>query len=476
MRPPQQPEPEVLSDSTLAPIADLGVERNAAFGAYVEKNQQFSQDLLIQIRDINESAATLVNSHSEALTDLGQLRVEHARVNSLLEDEAVSRRKFETMATQLGAENRDIYTQLIQNRSDLEAKTSDLVQMRTLYESEAERYQSADARLRSAEGELGEQVSLLEQVQADLWLMQNELDARSSELLNTREALDQERDARTLEAQTASNQIDSLSRENGALVSANTQLRTDLEESRTLVANQTSALETLKLEVAEHGPRFRKTREELDALRSDSALEISQLSTRLEAITSKSSLLERLLETAHTRNTAVEEELQTARNESRRAKTDVANANARSNRLNEALEKLRVTSAQSEAARRTLALQLDDAVTKLNNGVNVQAALERDLDVVRREQGVRTEADQREIDFLNSNLEIARADIRQLKTESAQLKGQLDVARSDKGRLVSASAQQPDTAKSGRNLSVVAISSKTNAKAETPPEARTEGQ
>ncbi|WP_354059188.1 hypothetical protein [Devosia sp. 2618] len=452
---------------------DIGIDHNGAFGAFVEKNQQFSQDLLIQIKDINDSAATLVSSYGQTLTDLGQLRIEHSRVNSLLEDEASARRKFEGMAGTLSAENRDIYAQLVQHRSDLDSRTSDLAQMRTLYETEAERYQAADSRLRTLETEVTEQTAQLELSQADLTQTQEELDARGAELLTMREALDQERDARAIDIETSGKQIDALARENAALVSSNTQLRSEVEENRTLVANLTAAIETLKLDAAEQAPRHRKTREELDTLRSSSTLEISQLSTRLEALTSKAALLEKLLETAHSRSTAVEEELQASRNETRRAKTDVTNATARAGRLNDALEKLRATATQSETARRALALQLDDVVTKLNNGANTQTALERDLDVLTREQGVRTEADQREIDFLRSNLEIARADIRQLKTEGAQLKGQLEVARSDKGRLSSASAQAEAT-KAGRPLSVVAISSKASAKAEAT-EPRAEG-
>ncbi|MDO9418865.1 hypothetical protein [Pararhizobium sp.] len=73
------------ADQPLVSAADLGIEHNATFGILLEKSQQSSQDLLIQLKNINESTTSLVDTHNQTLSDIGQFRVEHAKVSAKAE-------------------------------------------------------------------------------------------------------------------------------------------------------------------------------------------------------------------------------------------------------------------------------------------------------------------------------------------------------------------------------------------------------
>lgn len=162
------------------------------------------------------------------------------------------------------------------------------------------------------------------------------------------------------------------------------------------------------------------------------SVEMSQLSTRHEAISSKAELVEKLLVTARGRVKLVEDELQATRAELKQTKAELATTTLRADRLAQELGEARASHSENESQRRDLSLQVSELTMRLRDSENMRGKRDRDAETMKRDFDQRNRADLEEIRQYRQSAEVAKAEIRQLRSEIAILTGQLDVARTDR--------------------------------------------
>jgi len=411
----------------------------AAFGSALEENQRTSEDLMSSLASLQERVSSLLGTHSQSLNETGALRAECARISSLLDYESNARQKADQDNLRLGAENKDFRADNTQLRSEIEAFRDELTKLQGVHQVAREEFTIIENRLLDAERELTDRAIQFDEASTLLKRAQTELDQRSRELSATREKLDNEATAHQLLIETSRRENGVQTREMARLNEERSHLKSGLIEQEAQVRNLQMAVANLKQDLSLVEERHKRLEVEHETLQASSALEIAHLTTKHEAIGSKSELVEKLLITANGRNKMTDEELQAARADLKRVKSELATSLSRSERLAEELQRARTTGAESEAARRELATQTNELTLKLREAESLRVRRDRDADALRRDIDTRMDSDRYEIGQLRTSLEIAKSEIRQLRAERAILTGQLEVARSERaGGLVPA--------------------------------------
>lgn len=409
-----------------------GAGDNKAFGAATETSHRASEDLLSHVEAVSSHIANLVVSHNEAMTELGNLRVERARLSSLLDDETSVRRRLETLTARQETENTDLKASVVRLTADLEKTGTALAELQGIHATQSEQSAALRQRLQTSEAELEESAEQIDHARHALAQARDEIKSRGNDLASVSAALDNERAVRTLETEAARRENAALGRELARLADERTQLNKDRDRRQSEAEAHASHAVRLTQELSGLEARYRETREELETLRANSEMEISHLNARIDSVTSKSELMEKLLATARDRNATTDSELQTIRGELRAAKTELAGALARAERLTDDLARSRTTATESEAGRRTLAARLEETAARLREIESTCGALEREISALRREHETRISADRTEIEHLCGSLDVARSEIEQIRTENALLTGQIEAARAER--------------------------------------------
>ena len=280
--------------------------------------------------------------------------------------------------------------------------------------------------------ELAERAVQYDEASTLLKRAQQELDTRSRELSTTRDKLDSETTALQLLSETSRRESASQARDIARLTEERSHLKASLMEQEASVSNLQTALAKLKQELSLVEERHKRAEVELHTLTTSSALEIAHLTTKTEAVGSKAELVEKLLITANGRNKMTDEELQASRAEMKRLKSELAATISRAERVEDELRRARLSSTESETARRELSAYNNELTVKLREAETLRSRRDREADVMRRDLDTRMDSDRHEIGQLRTSLEIAKSEIRQLRAERAILNGQLEVARGDK--------------------------------------------
>lgn len=408
-------------------------EENAAFGAVVEESRQSSGELMSGFEMLGGRLAALIETHDKCLGELGSLRAEHVRVSSLLEYESRERSDLAEQNARLHTENRDIRNENSRLRAENDTTGERAIRVEALNNVANDELRIIQVRLRDAERELADRVGIHEEAAALLKRTQKDLEARNRELSSLREELEAEQTGHRLLVETSARENSAFTREIARLNDERNQLRNTLSQQEALARSlQTSTL-SLKQELASLEEKYRRTEDELDSLRTGSALEISHLSSQHEAVSSRAELVERLLGTARERNRSTDDELQATRAEIKRLKAEASTASARFSRLEEEMARARATIAQGENERRDLASENSEISLRLRESETMREKFEHEYEATKRDLGMRSALEREEIGNLRAGLEIARSEIRQLSAERAMLKGQLDRARNERG-------------------------------------------
>lgn len=431
-----------LSEDMVAAVAVTAPETDAyqALGSALEENQQSSHELMSDLSSLQERVSSLLGAHGRSLSELGSLRSECTRVTSLLEYESGTRRKAEQDSLRLTADSKEIRAENAQLRIELDAIDEEMSKLQIQHEMVSKEFTIVETRLLDAERELSERAGQYDQATALLRKTQQELDLRGRELAAVREKYDMETTAHQLLIETTRRENGVHTRELARLNEEKTHLRSSLTQQEALVRNLQLNSGNLKQELSIIEERHRRLEEEFENLQATSALEVAQLTTKLEAVGSKAELVEKLLMTANGRNRMTDEELQTSRAELKRVKSDLATSSARAERFETELVRIRATGMEGEAARRELAAQCNELTMRLKDAEEQRIRRDRDTETRRRDMEMRAESDRHEVDQLRTSLEIAKAEIRQLRAERAILSGQLEVARGDRAGTATAEA------------------------------------
>jgi chromosome segregation ATPase len=430
------PVSTLATESVAAPFVAPDVSDYEAFGSALEENQQSSHELMASLASIQERVSSLLGAHSRSLDEVGALRSECARVTSLLDYEGSARRKFEQDSVRLATENKGMRADNAQLLIEIEAVHDELVKLQALHEVKSKEFTIVETRLLDVERELAEQAGQYDQATTLLKRTQQELDLRSREFAAARNKLDQETTAHQLLMETTRRENGIHTRELARLNEEISHLRSSLAQQEALVRNLQSSASGLKQELSIFEERHRRLEEEFENLQASSALEIAQLNTKQEAVGSKAELVEKLLLTANGRNKMTDEELQTARAELKRVRSDLATASSRAERFESELTRVRSTAAESEAARRDLAAQCNELTIRLKESEGLRSRRDRETETLRRDMDLRAETDRHDVDQLRTSLEIAKAEIRQLRAERAIMAGQLEVARGERASIL----------------------------------------
>ncbi|WP_348648206.1 hypothetical protein [Rhizobium sp. ARZ01] len=403
-----------------------------AFGLALEENKQSSEELVASLAFVQDRVSTLLGAHSRSLNEVGTLRSECTRLGSLLEYESTTRRKLDQENGRLTNENRDVRTDNAQLRVEIEAVRQEFVKLQALHGVTCEELSIIEARLADAERELSDRSGQFDEATALMKRTQHEIEARSRELAAMREKLDVESTAHQLLIETSRRESSAQARELTRLNEEKNQIKHTLSQQETLVRSLHAGTAGLRQEISVLEEKNRHLEEELEGIQNSTALQISHMNTRQEALGSKAELAEKLLATANGRNRMTDEELRTTRAELKRLKSDLQSTTARSERLAEELSRTRASGGESENARRDLAAQNNEMALKLRELEGLRNQRERDWDESRRDMETRSESDRHEIGQLRTSLEIAKSEIRQLRTERAILTGQLEAARGER--------------------------------------------
>lgn len=430
--------PTHAADPSPASVYSASVNRvpahsdNIAFGAVVEESRQASGELMSGFEALGERVSNLLESHDRCLGELGSLRSEYARVNSLLEYESRERGELSGQNVRLLAENRDMRAENSRLRAEHDTISERAVRLEAINGVSGDELRIIQARLRDAERELADRVGIHEETAALLRRTQKELEARGREAASLREALEAEQTGHQLLTETSGRESAALTREIARLNDERNQLRNSLSQQEMLVRNLQSSTLSLKQELSALEEKNRRLEDEHDSLKSGSTLEISHLTSQHEAVTSRAELVEKLLLTARERNKSTDEELQTTRAEIKRLKSEAATAATRFSRLEEELARSRTGITQLENTRRDLASENSELSLRLRESETLREKFERENETTKRDLGMRSANEREEIGNLRVELEIARSEIRQLSAERAMLKGQLGKARDER--------------------------------------------
>ncbi|MFD1326640.1 coiled-coil domain-containing protein [Mycoplana ramosa] len=427
---------------TSVPAASTETADYEAFGLALEENKQSSEELVASLSIVQDRVSTLLTAHSRSLNEVGTLRVECARLGSLLDYEGTTRRKLDQDNGRLASENKEVRADNAQLRVEIDSVRQEYVKLQALHGVTCEELTIIETRLADAERELSDRSGQFDEATAMVKRTQQELESRSRELATLREKLDVETTAHQLLAETSRRENAAQSREITRLNEEKNQLKNTLSQQEVLLRSLQASTAGLRQEIAVLEEKNRHLEEELEGLQNSTALQIAHMNTRQEALGSKAELAEKLLATANGRNRMTDEELRTTRAELKRLKSDLQSITSRSERLAEELSRARASGAESENGRRNLAAQNNELALKLRELEGLRNQRERDWEGTRRDLETRAESDRHEIGQLRTSLEIAKAEIRQLRTERAILNGQLEAARGE--RPGSASLRQDD--------------------------------
>ncbi len=412
------------------PKRDLG--ECQAFGAVIEENQLSSEELLSGIGFVQERVSSLLGAHGEALSELGNLRTEQARIVSLLEYESNARRKLDAEASRSAAECKELKADNAQLRLETEETREKLIKLQALHEVNAQELQIIQSRLRDTGRELEERIAQYDETAALLKRAHQDLDLRNREFAEMREKYETERTSHHVLSETSKRESDAQAREIARLNEERVQLKNSLEHHETMARNLLNEVTALRQELSFAEEKVKRLQSEIDNQQSATAIEMSRLATKHEAINSKAELVEKLLVTARSRSKMAEDELQAVRGELKQAKAELTTADLRAERLAQELAAARAGNSENEAARRELSLQVSELTMRMRDLENLRSKRERDNETMRRDLDQRAHADSEEIRQLRSSAEVTKAEIRQLKSEIAILTGQLEVARNDR--------------------------------------------
>ena len=403
-----------------------------AFGSVVEESHLSSEQLLSGFGFLQERVSSLLSAHGEALAELAALRTERARIASLLDYESNARKKLDSESVRLQAEAKELKAENTTLRAETEEAREKLVRLEALYEANAHDLSVVEARLRDVARELDERISQYDETAALLKRAHHDLEQRNRDYQGMREKYETERTQHQVLSETSRREADAQAREIARLAEERGQLKNGLAHHETLSRNLVSEVTTLKQELSFSEEKLKRLQSELDNRQSAMQVEMSQLSTRHEAISSKAELVEKLLVTARGRVKLVEDELQATRAELKQTKAELSTATLRADRLAQELTEARAGHSENESHRRDLSLQVSELTMRLRDSENLRAKRERDTETMKRDFDQRNRADLEEIRQYRSSAEVAKAEIRQLRSEIAILTGQLDVARSDR--------------------------------------------
>lgn len=422
-------------------------ERNDAqdwqsFGAVMAESEMSSEDLLTGLGGLQERVATLLREHGVALSELAALKTERARISSLLEYESGARQRFEAESHQFGSENKELKSENSLLRLENGEVKEKLAHIQALHAANLRDLDVTQSRLRDITRELDERIGQYDATAALLKRAHQDLDFRNRELAQFREKYESERTAYQVLAETSRRETESQAREIERLNEDRSTLKKNLDQQEGQIRSVSTEATGLRQELAFATEKIKRLQAEMENQHSASSVEIAQLTTKQEAMSSKAELVEKLLITARGRAKMAEDELQSLRNELKEAKAEVATATLRAERLSHDLSTVRAGSADSESVRRELQLQVSDLTTRMRESETVRSKREREMEALKRDLDQRSRADMEDIRQLRSSNEMLRAEIRQLKAEVAILSGQLDVARGERGQ----GAQMPKAA------------------------------
>lgn len=403
-----------------------------AFGSVVEESHLSSEQLLSGLGFLHERVSSLLTSHGDALAELGTLRTERARIATLLDYESNARRKLDAETARLAGENKELKAENTQLRSDAEDAREKLVRLEALYEANAHDLAVVEARLRDAARELDERIGQYDETAALLKRAHHDLEQRNRDFAAMREKYETERTQHQVLIETSRRESDAQAREIERLAEDKRQLKAGLVHQENLSRNLVGEVTTLKQELNFTEEKLKRLQSELDTKQSAMTVEMSQLVTRNEAVSSKAELVEKLLVTARGRVKLVEDELQATRSELKQVKAEFATSSLRADRLAQELADARSTHSDNESQRRDLSLQVSELTMRLRDSENIRGKRDRDTETLKRDFDQRSHADQEEIRQYRSSAEVAKAEIRQLRNEIAILTGQLEVARNDR--------------------------------------------
>ncbi len=414
-----------------------------AFGGVVEESQKSSEELLSGLGFLQNRVSALLGAHGDALRELGSLRTEQARVASLLEYESTARRRLDGENSRNAAENRDLRVENAQLRVESESGREALIKLQAVHEVNARELSLIQGRLRDAERELEERVLQYDETASLLRRAHQDIEVRNREFASLREKFDTEKTAHVLLIETSRREVESMTRDITRLNEEKSQLKIGLAHQENLARNYLAELNGVRQELSISVEMNKRLQSELENHQSATAVEMSQLVTRHEAINSKSELVEKLLMTARGRSKMSEDELLLVRSELKQVKNELASTSQRSERLAQELANARAAGAETEAMRRELSMQCSELTNRLRDSDVTRGKRDRDAEMMKRDGDQRAQADREEIRQLRASAEVAKAEIVQLRSEVAILGGQLDVARSERIGAMAYSPRMP---------------------------------
>lgn len=410
------------------------------FGSVIEESQLSSEELLSGFGFLQERVSSLLGAHGEALNELAALRAERARISSLLDYESTARRRLDGESQRALAEAKELRAENVQLRAETEEAREKLIKLQALYDANAQDLDIVQRRLHDVGRELDERIVQYDETAALLRRAHQDLDQRSRDLAMMREKYETERTQHQVLIETSRREADAQAREIARLTEEKSRLKNGLEHQETVSRNLLGEVTTLKQEDSFSQEKLKRLQSELDNQQSAMAVEMSQLSTRHEAISSKAELVEKLLVTARGRVKLVEDEIQGMRTELKQTKAELSTTTLRADRLAQELAAARANTSENEASRREMSLQIAEMTMRLRDAENMRNKRDRDAETMKRDFDQRSFADQEEIRQLRSSAEVTKAEIRQLRSEIAILTGQLEFARNDRQQGAQASA------------------------------------
>lgn len=410
------------------------------FGSVIEESQLSSEELVSGFGFLQERVSSLLGAHGEALKELAALRAERARIASLLDYESTARRRLDGESQRALAEAKELRAENVQLRAETEESREKLIKLQALYDANSQDLDIVQRRLHDVGRELDERIVQYDETAALLRRAHQDLDQRSRDLAMMREKYETERTQHQVLLETSRREADAQAREIARLTEERGRLKSGLEHQETISRNLLGEVTALKQEESFSQEKLKRLQSELDNQQSAMAVEMSQLSTRHEAISSKAELVEKLLVTARGRVKLVEDEMQGMRTELKQTKAELSTTTLRADRLAQELATARASTSENEAGRREMSLQIAEMTMRLRDAENARNKRDRDAETMKRDFDQRSFADQEEIRQLRSSAEVTKAEIRQLRSEIAILTGQLEFARNDRQQGAQASS------------------------------------
>ncbi len=415
-----------------APQMRSDLNESQAFGSVVEESHLSSEDLISGLGHLQDRVSSLLSAHGEALNELTALRSDRARIASLLEYESSVRRKLDSESLRVAAENKELKGENFQLRSETEDSREKLIKLQAMFDANAQDLQVIQARLRDVGRELDERIDQYDETAAMLKRAHQDLDQRNREYAAMRERYENEKTAHQVFTETSRREAEAQSREIARLNEEKKQLKNSLSHHESQARTLASEVMGLKQELSFSEEKLKRLQSELDNQQAATSIEMSQLQTKNEAITSKVELVEKLLVTARGRSKLAEDELQAVRGELKQVKAEFSTVSLRADRLAQELNNARSGTADGEAQRRELQMQVSELTMRLRDSENMRVKRERDNESMKQDFDQRGYADQEEIRQLRTSAEVAKAEIQQLRTEIAILTGQLEFQRNDR--------------------------------------------